>query len=81
MTQSAVVDKFWVVVGTNTGMLDPRPTVIHSIRSTATEEAKRLAKKVPGAVFYIMEAQYGYSTNRELDGSAQKISVQIIDKD
>jgi len=75
---SAVVDKFWMVQGV--GPHCEPAAVVHLNRPDATNEAKRLAKYNPNCVFYVMESQYGYTTNPEnvRDTSAQKVTVQII---
>lgn len=53
-------------------------SVLHPQRPTATEEAKRLAKHIPDCTFFVMEAQYGYTSDQAVASESQKITVQII---
>lgn len=75
---SAVVEKFWMVQGIGPGC--GLASILHWKRSDATNEAKRLAAMHKNSIFYVMEAQYGYtgSPDNVANTSAQKITIQVI---
>lgn len=74
---SRIVNKFWTVQAIGPGARSP--TIIHTMRAQATIEAKRLAEMHPQSVFYVMEAEYGYTRDTNIpEVGAQHITVNIL---
>ena len=50
----------WIVIG----LMCRAPTVTHASHASAVEEAKRLAKKIPGTAYYVAKLGVAYRAQR-----------------